>query len=91
MNHANVTARLAEVYASTLSTLKPRVMVTGTPAHLQQKANVDRVRSALLASARSAVLWHQLGGRQWQLLIYRKQCAMLARGLLTGSTLEGGG
>src|ERR1700754_832391 len=91
MNHANVTARLAEVYASTLSTLKPRVMVTGTPTHLQQKANVDRVRSALLASARSAVLWHQRGGRQWQLLIYRKQCAMLARGLLTGSTLEGGG
>lgn len=91
MNHANVTARLAEVYASTLSTLKPRVMVTGTPAHLQQKANVDRVRSALLAAARSAVLWHQLGGRQWHLLIYRKQCAMLARGLLTGSTLEGGG
>jgi high frequency lysogenization protein len=91
MNHANVTARLAEVYASTLSTLKPRVMVTGTPAHLQQKANVDRVRSALLAAARSAVLWHQLGGRQWHLLFYRKQCAMLARGLLTGSTLEGGG
>jgi high frequency lysogenization protein len=49
------------------------------------------VRSALLASARSAVLWHQLGGRQWQLLIYRKQCAMLARGLLTGSTLDNGG
>ena len=91
MNHANVTARLAEVYASTLSTLKPRVMVTGTPTHLQQKANVDRVRSALLAAARSAVLWHQLGGRQWHLLFYRKQCAMLARGLLTGSTLEGGG
>jgi len=67
------------------------VMVTGTPAHLQQKANVDRVRSALLAAARSAVLWHQLGGRQWHLLFYRKQCAMLARGLLTGSTLEGGG
>jgi high frequency lysogenization protein len=91
MNHANVTARLAEVYASTLSTLKPRVMVTGTPAHLQQKANVDRVRSALLAAARSAVLWHQLGGRQWHLLFYRKQCAMLARGLLTGSTLDNGG
>jgi high frequency lysogenization protein len=91
MNHPNVAARLAEVYASTLSTLKPRVMVTGTPAHLQQKANVDRVRSALLAAVRSAVLWHQLGGRQWHLLIYRKQCAMLARGLLTASTLDDGG
>jgi high frequency lysogenization protein len=90
-SHPNVSARLAELYASTLSTLKPRVMVTGNPAQLQQKANVDRVRTALLASARSAVLFHQLGGRQWHLLIYRKQCAMLARGLLTGSTLDDGG
>jgi high frequency lysogenization protein len=91
LSHPNVSARLAELYASTLSTLKPRVMVTGNPAQLQQKANVDRVRTALLASARSAVLFHQLGGRQWHLLIYRKQCAMLARGLLTGSTLDDGG
>jgi len=91
MSHPNVAARLAELYATTLSTLKPRVMVTGNPTHLQQKANVDRVRAALLASARSAVLFHQLGGRQWHLLIYRKQCAMLARGLLTGSTLDDGG
>lgn len=91
LSHPNVSARLAELYASTLSTLKPRVMVTGNPAQLQQKANVDRVRTALLASARSAVLFHQLGGRQWHLLVYRKQCAMLARGLLTGSTLDDGG
>lgn len=91
INHPNVAARLAEVYSTTLSTLKPRVMVTGTPSHLQQKANVDKVRAALLAAVRSAVLWNQLGGRQWQLLIYRRQCAMLARGLLTGSTLDDGG
>ncbi|QWT22405.1 high frequency lysogenization protein HflD [Bacillus sp. NP157] len=88
--HPNVAARLAELYASTLSTLKPRVMVTGNPPHLQQKANVDRVRASLLASVRSAVLWHQLGGRQWQMLFQGKQCAMLARGLLTGSTLDNG-
>ncbi|WP_369930394.1 high frequency lysogenization protein HflD [Xanthomonas sp. NCPPB 2632] len=91
IEHPNVAARLAEVYAGTLSTLKPRVMVTGNPTHLQQKGNVDRVRAALLASVRSAVLYHQIGGRQWHLLIYRKQCAMLARGLLTGSTLDDGG
>ncbi|SFW63341.1 high frequency lysogenization protein HflD [Luteibacter sp. UNCMF366Tsu5.1] len=91
ITHPNVAARLADLYTSTLSTLKPRVMVTGTPAHLQQKANVDRVRASLLAAVRSAVLWNQLGGRQWQLLVYRKQCAMLARGLLTGSTLDDGG
>jgi high frequency lysogenization protein len=90
LTHANVAARLAELYGSTLSTLRPRVMVTGNPPHLQQKATVDRVRAALLGSVRSAVLWRQIGGRQWQILVYRKQCAMLARGLLTGSTLDDG-
>jgi len=90
LTHPNVAARLAELYATTLSTLKPRVMVTGNPTHLQQKANVDRVRACLLASVRSAVLWHQLGGRQWHMLFQGKQTAMLARGLLTGSTLDNG-
>ena len=82
-----VTTRLAELYATTLSTLRPRVMVSGNPQYLQQPATVDKVRSNLLAAVRSAVLWHQLGGRQWQLLLFRKQCSMLARGLLTGATL----
>ena len=80
--------RLAELYATTLSTLKPRVMVTGNPQQLQQPAVVEKVRTNLLAAVRSAVLWRQLGGRQWQMLLYRKQCSMLARGLLTGSTIN---
>ncbi len=91
LNHPTVNSRLADIYASTLSTLKPRVMVTGTPAQLQQKVVVDRVRAALLAAVRAAVLWQQVGGRQWQLLVYRRQCSMLARGLLTGATLDNGG
>lgn len=86
-----VFSRLAEVYSSTLSTLKPRVMVTGNPQQLQQAAVVERVRSSLLAAVRSAVLWRQIGGRQWQLILYRRQCSMLARGLLTGATLDNGG
>lgn len=85
-----VIGRLAALYVSTLSTLKPRVMVTGNPQMLQQEAIVERVRTCLLAAVRSAVLWRQVGGRQWQLLLHRKQCAMLARGLLTGSTLDNG-
>jgi high frequency lysogenization protein len=89
--HPNVAARLAELYANTLSTLKPRVMVTGMPAQLQQKPVVDRVRASLLAAVRAAVLWHQLGGRQWHLVVYRKRASMLARGLLTGATLDNGG
>lgn len=91
MSSPQVTARLATLYAQTLSTLRPRVMVNGNPLHLQQAAIVEKVRSNLLAAVRSAVLWHQLGGRQWQLLLFRRQCSMLARGLLTGATLDNGG
>ena len=85
-----VIGRLASLYVATLSTLKPRVMVTGNPQLLQQDAIVERVRVCLLAAMRSAVLWRQVGGRQWQLLLYRRQCSMLARGLLTGATLDNG-
>lgn len=85
---SQVSGRLAELYASTLSTLRPRVMVSGNPQQLQQPAVVEKVRANLLAAVRSAVLWRQVGGRQWQLLLYRRQCSMLARGLLTGATLD---
>lgn len=88
LNSPQVSSRLAELYASTLSTLRPRVMVTGNPQWLQQPAMVERVRASLLAAVRSAVLWRQIGGRQWQLLVHRRQCSMLARGLLTGTTLD---
>jgi high frequency lysogenization protein len=85
-----VTGRLAELYVSTLSLLTPRVMVNGNPQQLQQPAVVEKIRANLLAAVRSAVLWRQVGGRQWQLLLYRRQCSMLARGLLTGAMLDNG-
>ncbi|NII10360.1 high frequency lysogenization protein HflD [Oleiagrimonas sp. C23AA] len=88
--HATVAGRLAELYVSTLSTLRPRVLVSGAPLQLQQQPVVERIRAALLAAVRAAVLWRQIGGRQWQLLIKRRQCAMLARGMLTGATIDNG-
>lgn len=88
LSSPQVYSRLAELYAGTLSTLRPRVMVTGNPQWLQQPILVERVRATLLAAVRSAVLWRQVGGRQWQLLFHRRQCSMLARGLLTGTTLD---
>ncbi len=85
-----VLAQLASLYTTTLSPLKLRVMVTGAPLYLQQQNVVERVRANLLAAVRSAVLWRQVGGRQWQIVLYRRQCGMLARGLLTGATLDNG-
>jgi high frequency lysogenization protein len=81
--------RLAELYASTLSRLQPRIMVEGNPAFLQQSAQVDRIRALLMAAVRAAVLWRQLGGNQWSLMFRRRQYAMLARGLLAACAIEG--
>lgn len=90
MEHAIVTTRLAGLYTEVISPLRPRVIVNGQPLHLQQQSIVEQIRAALLAAIRAAVLWHQTGGRQWQLLFRHKQWAMLARGLLTRATLDQG-
>lgn len=90
MEHPAVVSRLADLYSEVISPLRPRVMVAGQPLHLQQQAIVERIRASLLCAVRAAVLWHQIGGRQWQLILRRHQWSMLARGLLTRATLDNG-
>jgi len=82
-------ARFAQLYVETLSQLKPRVMVEGNQAFLQQAGRQNQIRALLLAAIRAAVLWRQLGGSQLRLLLRRKQYAMMARGLLARCTLDG--
>jgi high frequency lysogenization protein len=65
----NVTTQLAELYRATLSTIKPRIMVSGEHGHLNDPATAEMVRAVLLAGIRSAYLWRQLGGSRWQLFI----------------------
>lgn len=88
--HATVLGRLSELYASTLSTMRPRVVVQGNPLHLTQAAQVERIRAMLLAGVRAAVLWRQLGGNYWRLVFERRQVAMLARGLLSRQLIDVG-
>ena len=88
--HPTVQGRLAELYVSTLSQLRPRVIVHGNPQHLSNPQVVAQIRSLLLAAVRSAVLWRQVGGGQLRLLLRRREYAMLARGLLSRATLDHG-
>ena len=88
--HPTVLARAADLYAENLSALHPRVMVVGNPLYLHQPAQVQRIRALLLAAIRAAVLWRQLGGRRWHLLLRPRREAMLARGMLTRTTLDAG-
>ncbi|MEO7917434.1 MAG: high frequency lysogenization protein HflD [Dokdonella sp.] len=85
-----VVSGLATVYSQTLSTLRPRITVHGDPQQLNQEVRVEQIRALLLAATRAAVLWHQVGGRQWSLLLRRRQYAMLARGMLARCTIDRG-
>ena len=87
--HPNVVARAADLYSENLSGLRPRVMIVGNPLYLHQPVQVQRIRALLLAAIRAAVLWRQLGGRRWHLLLRPRREAMLARGMLTRCTLNG--
>jgi len=80
--HPKLIEKLAELYTQTISTLTPRIMVSGEHGHLNNPAIAARVRAALLAGIRSAVLWRQLGGRRWQLLFSRGKIARTAAELL---------
>lgn len=82
IEHANVTASLAEIYTSNLSQYRFRIQVTGNPIYLQQAANANRVRSLLLAGIRSAILWRQVGGRRWQFLFGKQKLEQQLKTLL---------
>lgn len=65
--------QLANIYQQTISTFSFRIHVKGKVDFLKDESIANRIRALLLAGIRSAVLWYQLGGRRWQLLVYRKR------------------
>ncbi len=75
---------IASLYAETISTLSPRVVVNGKPQYLKMDRTISWVRTLLLAGLRSAVLWDQLGGGRFELLFGRKKILNEAKGLLLG-------
>lgn len=76
--------QVAELYTRTISTLTPRIVVNGRPQHLQTPRTVAWIRTLLFAGLRSAVLWKQLGGGRFSLLIGRRKLLGEARELLEG-------
>ncbi len=70
--HPDVLSALGTLYADTISHLRPRIMVQGNPHYLGQPGVVSEIRALLLAAVRSAMLWRQLGGSQWQFLLARR-------------------
>ncbi|MCW0386758.1 high frequency lysogenization protein HflD [Xanthomonas sacchari] len=71
--HPEVIAALGQLYADTISHLRPRVMVQGNPHYLGQAGVVAEIRALLLAAVRSAVLWRQMGGSLWDFLLAKRR------------------
>jgi len=82
VTHENVLANLADIYAETISTISPKIMVKGEEKFLSQTNNANKIRALLLAGVRSAVLWRQVGGNRWQLLLKRKNFVAEAKRIL---------
>jgi high frequency lysogenization protein len=82
LDDARVYPPLAELYQRHISSLSPRIMVKGEPLHLQNPDTAARIRTALLAGIRAAVLWLQCGGGRWQLVFKRAVLVSTARRLL---------
>lgn len=78
--HADCAA-LARLYQDTISRLNFRIHVAGNPEHLREQQVADQIRALLFAGIRSAVLWHQLGGRRWHLFFYKKRIRQCLTGV----------
>ncbi|HEB57246.1 MAG TPA: lysogenization regulator HflD [Gammaproteobacteria bacterium] len=86
--HENVIANLAGIYADTVSQLQPKIMVTGDSQRLSNNSTANMVRALLLAGMRSAVLWRQLKGSRWQVLLQRKRFVQEAEYLLKAKIIR---
>lgn len=80
----SVIAEIAHVYKETLSTLSPRILVSGERRFLEDPAIAQRVRGLLLCAIRCAVLWRQVGGTRVGLLFSRRAIAHAAKELSHG-------
>ena len=76
-------SNFAGIYVDVISPLGRRIQVTGVTQYLQQLSTQNRIRAALLAGIRSAVLWQQVGGTKWQVLFFRSKIAAMAQQILS--------
>ena len=72
------TLAIAKIYKTTFSKFPRPIQIQGSAAMLSNEDNAATIRSLLLAGVRAALFWRQLGGRRWQLLLYRGRLANTA-------------
>ncbi len=65
--------RLAACYTNTIGEFRYRIIVKGKQKALSAPNNVYRIRAIFLAGIRASMLWRQLGGHRWQLVVQRSK------------------
>lgn len=80
-----ITSAMAAIYSDVISPIGPRIQVTGSPDTLQRPLVQAKVRAALLAGIRAAVLWQQVGGSRLQLMFSRNRLLQQAQQILAHS------
>ncbi len=80
--HDNVIGNLADIYVDTISKFRYRIHVRGEATYLQQQRVASQIRALLFSAIRSAILWRQVGGRRWHILLYRQRLLTTAKDLL---------
>ncbi|ACA86982.1 high frequency lysogenization protein HflD [Shewanella woodyi] len=78
-----VIANFAGIYSDVISTLGPKIQISGNPEFLKQNQVQEKIRALLLSAMRSAVLWRQLGGKRRHLVFARKSILDIANKSLT--------
>ncbi|WP_392559541.1 high frequency lysogenization protein HflD [Orbus mooreae] len=82
-NHRDeISYSLAGIYSDIISPLTTKIRVNGKVECLQNTLVQAKVRSALFASVRAAILWYQVGGNRLQLILMRKNIAKAAKEIL---------
>lgn len=81
LTHDNVLYGLAEVYAQSVSPLRPRILVQGHAQYLQDERNAAMIRCLLLAAIRAAGLWQLNGGGRIKLVFGRRRIIATAQAL----------
>jgi len=83
VSHDSVLRNLGELYRENISTLRPRILVRGHQAYLEDPYNAALIRSLLLAALRAASLWRAVGGGRLRLILGRRRIIEAARDELT--------
>ena len=70
-NHS-VISKLGSLYVDTAGNSKHRVIIRGRPSLLMSPAQKEKLCAVLFAGVRSAHLWRELGGSEWELMFRKK-------------------